>query len=475
MKRQSAIALCILSFLLLGSPPLHALKKKGFKTQAEAECYLNTHYQRGCEYYNRGLWRTASTEFERVIHFFPSSVEAAEGSYYLAICYFEMKEYDFANVEFSRYLKASSHPTFFEDAVHYKFCIAEHFKAGKKKRPFTARYLPKWISAQDLALTIYDEVVAALPNHALTVKALYSKAELLKCMREYRESVEAYQLIIRRFPRDEIVPACYLNIADAYYQQSRYEFQNPDILALAELNARKFREDFPRDERVDMADDYVCCIKELYAKGLCDLGLFYERMHQPAAAAIYFQSSIEEFPDTQIAQFCRSRLICLGYQVEEESSSSECEVDSTLNPSDEQDSLVDEPTQAEQAEMTPVDDPLPFTEESEPAAAYESDPVQNISNDLQFSGLELAYQTQEPALVYDRTSELFDQPASYSYYEEEVPNDVAEAALAEGMPLVVEGQAEEEPQPYIHYSLLKKRDVKYYAPPQGYCSEFPLD
>jgi outer membrane protein assembly factor BamD (BamD/ComL family) len=469
MKRQSIIALCTLSLLLLVFQPLHALRKKGFKTQAEAECYLNTHYQRGCEYYNRGLWRTASAEFERVLHFFPSSAEAVEASYYLAICYFEMREYDFANVEFSRYLKTSSHPTYFEDAVYYKFCIAEHFKAGKKKRPFTARYLPKWISAQDLALTIYDEVVAALPNHALTVKALYSKAELLKCMREYRESVEAYQLIIRRFPRDEIVPVCYLNIADAYYQQSRYEFQNPDILALAELNARKFREDFPRDERVDMADDYVRCIKELYAKGLCDLGLFYERMHQPAAAAIYFQSSIEEFPDTQVAQFCRSRLACLGYQVEEEPSSCEFEVDPTLN-------LLDKPTPAEQAEMVPIDDVFPFQEEGiEPAVNNESDVTQDVSNALQLNGLGVTCQAQEPVVIYDRTCELFDQPASYSYNEEEVPNGVAEAALAGGVPLVVEGHAEEEPQPYIHYSLLKKRDVKYYAPPQGYCSEFPLD
>jgi outer membrane protein assembly factor BamD (BamD/ComL family) len=313
MKKQSFLILCLVSSLCFSSASLHAIKQKQFKSEEEANEYAIKHYNLGSKYYNDQEWRHAAKEFEKVIYFCPDSDEAAEAAYYLAVCYFEMKEYDFANREFSNYLKASPHPAFFEDAVYYKFCIAEHFKAGKKKRPFEMRYLPKWVSAHELALTIYDEVVAALPNHELTIQALYSKAELLSQMREYRDCIETYQTIIRRFPKNEIVPICYLNIAETYFQQSRYEFQNPDILALAELNLRKFKDEFPRDERIAQAEESVCRIKELYAKGLCDLGLFYERMKKPEAAAIYYQSSIEEFPDTRVAEFCYSRLACLGY------------------------------------------------------------------------------------------------------------------------------------------------------------------
>ncbi len=304
---------------------LEASRSQPFASKEEGESYLACHYDLGCEYYQKQDWRHASTEFEKVIYFFPTSETAAIASYYLAICYFEMREYDFANTEFSSYLKASEHPAYFEEAVYYKFCIAEFFRSGEKKRFFKVRYFPKWASAEDLALTIYDEVVAALPNHPLTIRALYSKADLLKRMREFREAIDTYQTIIRRFPKDEIVPACYLNIADVYLEQSRYEFQNPDLLALAELNARKFKAEFPRDEGGDIVEERVCQIKELYAKGLCDLGLFYERLGQPAAAAIYYQSSIEEFPDTHVSAFCRSRLICLGYMEEEEQEMEETE------------------------------------------------------------------------------------------------------------------------------------------------------
>lgn len=318
---KTNFTLNLLTAIILATPSLHAFKPKSkfFKSPEEATNYLTTHYNLGCKYYDKESWSKASHEFEKVVFYFPDAEPAAEASFYLAVSYYEMGEFDFANESFSNYLKTSQHPTFFEEAVTYKFLIAEHFKTGKKQHPFRMRYLPKWISGQDSALTIYDEVVAALPNHELSVKALYSKAELLKKMREFRDSVEAYQLLIRRFPRHEIVPACYLGIANAYVRQSRIEFQNPDIIALAELNVRKFKEDFPRDEKVVIAEESVCNIKELFAKGLCDLGLFYERKKLPDAAAIYFQSSIDEFPETRVAQFCRCKLNSLGYLQEDSS------------------------------------------------------------------------------------------------------------------------------------------------------------
>jgi TolA-binding protein len=73
---------------------LEASRSQPFSSEEEAEAYLALHYDLGCEYYQRQEWRRASTEFEKVIYFFPTSEVAAVTSYYLAICYFEMKEYD---------------------------------------------------------------------------------------------------------------------------------------------------------------------------------------------------------------------------------------------------------------------------------------------------------------------------------------------------------------------------------------------
>jgi outer membrane protein assembly factor BamD (BamD/ComL family) len=317
MNRRYAICLCCL-FAWLLALPLQGAKKKPFSSEEEANQYLLTHYNLGADYYSREEWRKASNEFEKVIYFFPTSDAATEASFYLGICYYEMKEYDFANAEFSSYLKTSSHPEFFEESIFYKYCIAKQLSEGFRRRPFKYRYFPKWIEGQSLALEIYDEVAMTVPNHELAVCSLFSKAALLQNMREYRESIDAYQTVIRRFPKHELTPESFLQISEVYYELSKLEFQNPDLLALAELNARKFGEEFPRDERVECAENYAQKIKEVYAMGLCSVGQFYERTHYPSSAAIYYQCAIEEFPDTKVAKYCRRRLNKLNYAVNEQ-------------------------------------------------------------------------------------------------------------------------------------------------------------
>jgi outer membrane protein assembly factor BamD (BamD/ComL family) len=309
------LLICFLTFFA-HSNALPAGKRKSFTSEEDAKNYLNTHYNKGAHFFNEESWRDASNEFEKVIYFFPDSAEAAEASYFLAICYFEMKEYDFANAEFNGYLKASAQPEYFEDALNYKYYIAEKLGCGSKRRPFKYRYFPKFMEGQTLALEIYDEIVTTVPNHELAVCALFAKASLLEKLREYRESIDTYQLLIRRFPKHELAPESYLKISQAYYQMSRLDSQNPDVLGLAELNFRKFSEDFPRDERVKCAEEYAQTIREVLAGGLCNVGQFYARTGHPEAAAIYYQSAIEQYPGTKVAKLCASRVNELDYTKE---------------------------------------------------------------------------------------------------------------------------------------------------------------
>lgn len=299
---------CIDSYALRPRP-------KPFKSPEEAAIYFNCHYAKGCHYFQREEWRSAAKEFEKVTFFDPNADAVADAHFFLGVSFYHMGEYDFANHEFTSYLKTSQHPTHFGEAIDFKFCIAEAFKAGAQRRLFTLRYCPKCVSAREMAVTIYDEIITAVPNGELTVQALFSKGCLLINMGEYKDSVDAFQTIIRRFPKHEIIPSAYLNVAQAYYHQAKREFQNPDILAFAELNARKFREEFPRESKLEIADEYVKRIKEMYARGLTDLGLFYERTGKPTAAVIYYRSAIEEFPETNYANFARDRLRVLGIEI----------------------------------------------------------------------------------------------------------------------------------------------------------------
>lgn len=299
-------------FLLTFGSSLQAISSSSFSSHAEAEAFLNRHYNLGCQYYNQNEWFKASREFALVAQMFPTDPEIADTYYFLGVSYFQIKDYDFANWAFSNYLKASESPKFFEDVLQYKFCIAESFKSGYRRRLFRARCCPNWFSARTLALSIYDEIIMAVPNHSLAAASLYSKGTLLQSMRHYPESIEAFQMLIRRFPKHELAPQSYLKISEVYCQRSQYERHNSDLLVLAEINLKRFKEDFSKDEFICLAEGYVERIKENSARGLTDIGLFYERVGRPAASVIYYQTTIQKYPTTEAALFCQYRLNELG-------------------------------------------------------------------------------------------------------------------------------------------------------------------
>ena len=91
-------------------------------------------------------------------------------------------------------------------------------------------------------------------------------------------------------------------------EQSATEFQNPDVLEFAQINLRRFKHDFPKEPRISQVEEDVLAIKEIYAKGLYDTGLFYERVGKPHASRIYYQNAIKQFPETHIAQLSQKRL-----------------------------------------------------------------------------------------------------------------------------------------------------------------------
>lgn len=286
-------------------------------SEQERTAYFNQHFEGGLNAYMAENWHEAASQFHKVVSCFPCDDSSSEAYYYLGVSYMHTGELDLANEAFSNYLEHARHPQYFEETIYNKFDIAEAFKNGYRRRFIKIKVMPKWMSARTLALTIYDEVILALPSDPIAADALYSKGGLLQLTADYRGSIEEFQSFVRRFPKHEKTPDAYLMIAKDYYLLSHTEFQNPDILALAEINARRFKTEFPKDERLLEADTYVAGIQELYAGGLCSIGGFYERTKRPFAAVLYYRSAIVQFPQTPAAEYAKGRIACLGYDYEE--------------------------------------------------------------------------------------------------------------------------------------------------------------
>jgi len=263
-------------------------------------------------------WKTAIDNFRIVAYNFPDTRIGKDSRFHLGVIYYRQGELEFANNAFTTYLEIHDSPDYFEEAIQYKYHIAEQFRNGAKRRIFGSKQLPAWLSGENLAIEIYEEVITVMPTHEMACKSLFAKAALLRKMRDYRESVECYRMVIGRFPKHELAPESYLAIARLYYEQSQSEFQNPDILAFAQINLRSFKAHFPREERIAEAEKYVKDIMEVYANGLYETGLFYERTCHPKASILYYHKAITQFPDTAVAKRCFQRIssLCPGYKPE---------------------------------------------------------------------------------------------------------------------------------------------------------------
>lgn len=301
-----------LSLAVLSTSPLLAKNAQEDKEIRSSEyapkMSAMEHFNAGMQEMEHKSWRAALHNFITVSLHYPESTVSEDAFYFQAVCNYHLLEYDIADKLFSEYLSQKNRLRYFEDALSYKFAIAEKFKEGAKKHLFDSEKFPKWADAQEDALRIYDEIISTVPNHELAAKSLHGKASFLHKIRDYKEAIEGYQTLIKRFPKHPLSSEGYLAINEIYFQQSHTAFQNPDLLELAKLNLNRFIQNFPRDEKVDEAKEYLAAMEEIHARGLYETGTFYERTKKPKASVIYYVTALEKFPNAPSSSLCKKRL-----------------------------------------------------------------------------------------------------------------------------------------------------------------------
>lgn len=277
------------------------------KSEEVATLSVQEHYSVMLDAFQKNSFEEAVSQALIVIKNFPNSPFAQEAYYYLGVGYFHLNECDNANRFLSAYLKKQTAPKYFEEVVRYKFLIAERYHRGTKKHVLGWEALPKWVPAEEEAMLLYDEVIAALPHHEISAKSLFGKAQLLLAQEEYKASIETYQTLIRRFSKHPLAVESYIGIGQVYLIESQEQYPDQDYLDLAEINFRKFSSSFPGEEKLGVAEEMLNQMREVYAKDLYETGRFYERTHKVRAALIYYDRILKKYPKTKVAEAALKR------------------------------------------------------------------------------------------------------------------------------------------------------------------------
>ncbi|MDN3507512.1 MAG: outer membrane protein assembly factor BamD, partial [Simkaniaceae bacterium] len=190
---------------------------------------------------------------------------------------------------------------YFSEAIERKFEIAKYLEKKGLNKKFGEDQLA-------LATEIYTEIITSMPRSEMTAEALFRKGRILTHSNEYKDGIETYEMLIRRFPKSAYAPDGYLGIANVYIRQITNKFPDEELIARAQLNLDRFRDAFPSEPRLAQAEKLLGGMQERFAKELFEIGDFYQRTKKIAAAKIYYQTVLAQYPLTPSATLSAKRM-----------------------------------------------------------------------------------------------------------------------------------------------------------------------
>lgn len=285
--------------------PIFVMAKSSVVAPQDEYSYIVSSYQ-------KKNWKNVIDHAKTTIKEFPEFPFLSDIYFYTGVAYFQNEDYDLANYYFSTFLKQYATPKYFEEAIVYKFHIAEKFEAGAKKHMMGWEKMPQWMPAYDDAMALYDEVITTLPKHEVAAQALFNKGSMLARTKKYKEAIEQFQTIIKRFPKNPLAPESYISIAGIYLEQCDAHYPDPDFLDLAKLNFRKFQHDFPNEARIQEVSAMLGQMQDYYAQDLWSSAAYYDKKKKKPAAIVYYQAIVQRYPESSYVEDAVKKLAALG-------------------------------------------------------------------------------------------------------------------------------------------------------------------
>lgn len=270
---------------------------------------IHDRYQKALEAFDYNEWYKVRKHTRAILELSPHNPYQIQLYYLLGRAHFERGDFGLANEAFNSYLEFPASEQNFDEIMDYKFEIAKGYARGHRKRIPGMHLLPKFLSGKMDAVQILDEVISSKARSNMAAEALYVKGSILTDLHLYKEAIEAFQTLSRRYPKHELAPESYLRINDIYTARLKNEFIDQDLIGLAESNQERFKRAFPTDPRTQDGDKIIFEMKETLAADLYDTGRFYERRKKKSAAKLYYSSVVARFPETHAAKECKKRLI----------------------------------------------------------------------------------------------------------------------------------------------------------------------
>lgn len=253
-------------------------------------------------------YRNALPAYRRVVSRWPLSASAQDARLGEAECYSAIGYHYKAFQVYQELIKKNPNTPHFDTVLQRQFEIGNLFLAGERQKAWGLRLLP----SLDRCVEVYEQVVKNGPYSPVAPEAQFRIGLAYEKQRDYLAAVHAYEKLLERYPKLPLAEGAQFQIGWEYKQESaRAEYdQNAANQAIAAFTDFLLR--YPRSDKVPVAEKYQVEMKGDQARGLFQIGQFYEKNRHYRSALIYYNDVIEKNPESNWATQAKDKVAKLS-------------------------------------------------------------------------------------------------------------------------------------------------------------------
>lgn len=226
------------------------------------------------------------------------------GLYLLGLANFQYGDRVMSFYNFDELLDKFPESKYFYPALDRQYEIADAFLSGYKRRFLGVPLL----NAEDEAIEMMFRIQQRSPGSPLAEKALKRTADFYYADAQYDLAADAYQAFADRYRRSPDMPQVRLKKAFAQLAQFTGTRFDPTPVINARTSLEEIAVDYPDLARQENVAAVIERIDAALARKVYQQAKFYERTHEPRAAAYQFQYLIKNYPASAEAERAKVEL-----------------------------------------------------------------------------------------------------------------------------------------------------------------------
>jgi len=258
-------------------------------------------------FYENKKYKEAAQELKKLLKHYPKARQAPEAQYYLGVVNEEQGKLYQAFKEYQTVIDKYPFSDLSAKIIKKQYEMGVDLLNGKKTK---GAFLQAW--EEYTVVDIFKAVIKNAPYGEFAAPSQYKIGLYLAEKKLYQEARDEFEKVINDYPESEWAKAAQYQIAQTDAKRSTDAAYDQKVTQSAVQEFEKFLKTNPDAELSQEAKDQVAKLKNKEAENAFLAARFYEKNKNYKAAKVYYQSIVDNYPQSSWAVESLKKIGALG-------------------------------------------------------------------------------------------------------------------------------------------------------------------